>query len=94
MEGPNDIDSLEFRTRLLVKKLVELTGETEHQAVHKALEERVLRLTGPVNAAERRQRVLDFLEKQVWRHIPPEQLGRTLTRAEEDDILGFGPEGV
>jgi hypothetical protein len=24
----------------------------------------------------------------------PDQLGKTLTREEEDDILGFGPDGV
>ena len=34
MEGPNDIDSLEFRTRLLIEKIAELTGDPErdHQA--------------------------------------------------------------
>lgn len=94
VEGPNDIDSLEFRTRLLVKQLVALTGETEHDAVHKAIEERFLRLTGPANAAERGRRVLALLERRVWRHMPREQLGRRLSRAEEDQILGFGPEGV
>ena len=94
VEGPNDIDSLEFHTRLLVRRLVELTGETERDAVHKAVEERHHRLTGPATPSERRQRVLTGLERSVWPSVPRQQLGKALTRAEEDDILGFGEEGV
>ena len=44
--------------------------------------------------AERRRRVLRFLETKVWPSIPKKELGRRLTRAEEDDILGYGPGGV
>jgi antitoxin VapB len=46
------------------------------------------------SAADRRARVLKFLEKKIWPTLPKSQLGRRLTRAEEDDILGYGPEGV
>ncbi len=38
--------------------------------------------------------LIRFLEKEVWPKVPPELLGRTLTRAEEDEILGLGPEGA
>jgi len=34
------------------------------------------------------------MEREVWLNMPPGELGRTLTREEEDDILGFGPDGV
>ena len=44
--------------------------------------------------AERRARLLKFLETKVWPIIPKKQLGRWLTRAEEDDLLGYGPGGV
>jgi antitoxin VapB len=35
----------------------------------------------------------DYLEKHVWPTVPANELGRVLTRDEEDDILGFGAEG-
>jgi antitoxin VapB len=34
------------------------------------------------------------MAREVWPHMPPDQLGKTLTREEEDEILGFGPDGV
>jgi len=94
MEGPRDIDSMEFETRLLLKKLVELTGESEGDALHTALDERWRRLTGPATAAERKQHVLNMLETSLWRYAPKEQLGRSISRADEDAILGYGPEGA
>jgi antitoxin VapB len=39
----------------------------------------------------RKESLLEFLEREVWPHMPPGELGRTLTREEEDDILGFFP---
>ena len=35
----------------------------------------------------------EHLERNVWPLIPPSQLGRVLSREEEDAILGNGPEG-
>jgi hypothetical protein len=35
-----------------------------------------------------------FLETQVWPTIPPAELGRRLSEAEEDALLGYGSEGV
>jgi uncharacterized protein (DUF433 family) len=37
---------------------------------------------------------LSYLEKEVWPKAPPGQLGRRLSREEEDEILGYGPEDV
>jgi antitoxin VapB len=42
----------------------------------------------------RRESLLEFLEREVWPNVPPGELGRTLTGEEEDEILGFGPDGV
>jgi hypothetical protein len=30
----------------------------------------------------------------VWPSLPKDQVGRRLSRADEDDILGYGPGGV
>jgi antitoxin VapB len=43
---------------------------------------------------DRKERLIEYMAREVWPHIPADQLGKTLTREEEDDILGFGPDGV
>ncbi len=77
----------------LAAEVARLTGESKTEAIRRALEERRRRLKGP-SIAERRERVLRFLETKVWPNLPEGQRGRRLTSAEEDDILGFGPDGV
>lgn len=77
----------------LAAELARLTGESKTEAIRRALEERRRRLRG-VSTAGRRARVVRFLEKRVWAAIPKGELGRRLSRAEEDAILGYGPGGV
>ena len=77
----------------LASEVARLTGESKTEAIRRALEERRTRLKGPA-VAERRVRILQFLRSKVWASIPKDQLGRRLTSAEEDAILGYGPEGV
>src|SRR5688500_7719662 len=77
----------------LVDEVARLTGESKTEAIRKALEERRRRLKGP-SIAERRKRVLRFLKNEVWSKIPKDQLGKSLTRAEKDEALGYGPDGV
>jgi hypothetical protein len=36
----------------------------------------------------------EWLEKEIWPRIPEEERGKPLTKAEIEDILGFGPDGV
>ena len=77
----------------LADEVARLTGESKTEAIRRALAERHRRLTRR-SPAERRKRVIKFLETRVWASTPKDQLGRRLTRAEDDDILGYGPEGV
>ena len=77
----------------LAAEVARLTGESKTEAIRRALDERRRRLKGP-SAEQRRARVLRFLEKKVWPTLPEGERGRRLTRAEEDAILGFGPDGV
>lgn len=70
-----------------------LTGESKTEAIRKALEDRKRRLVAtPVS--DRRASVLAYLKKRVWTQIPKKEMGRVLSRAEEDAILGYGPDGV
>ena len=78
----------------LAEEVAKLAGETKTAAVHRALSERRERLVLRVADTDRATRVRRFLERDVWPRIPADQLGRTLTREEEDAILGYGPEGV
>lgn len=43
---------------------------------------------------ERGERLRRLLEQEVWPLVPESERGRTLTRDEEDAILGHGREGV
>jgi antitoxin VapB len=70
-----------------------LTGESKTEAIRRALEERRQRLKGP-SPAKRRARVLTYLRNKVWPSIPAAERGRRLTREDEDEILGYGPEGA
>ena len=73
----------------LANEVALLAHETKTEAVRRSLEERRERLL----AASRRLPLRQFLEQQVWPLIPSDVLGTTLTREEEDLILGYGPDG-
>lgn len=77
----------------LASEVARMAGESKTEAIRKALEDRKRRLKATPRQ-DRRSSVLAFLAKEVWTAMPREQLGRSLTRAEEDAILGYGPEGV
>jgi antitoxin VapB len=77
----------------LAADVARLTGESKTEAIRRALEERKRRLKS-VSADDRRARALRFLEKKVWPTLPKAEVGRRLSRAEEDGILGYGPGGV
>ena len=77
----------------LAAEVARLTGESKTEAIRRALEERKRRLRN-ASTDDRRARVLRYLEKKVWPSLPPGELGRRLTRAEEDDILGIGQGGA
>jgi len=78
----------------LIDEVVGVTGESKTEAVRKALAERRGRLMLELREEPRRRRVRRFLEEEVWPKIPAGVRGRRLTREEEDEILGYGPEGV
>jgi antitoxin VapB len=78
----------------LAADLVVLTGESKTEAIRKSLEELSRRLALQGTRRQRGASFLRFLEEEVWPTLPPDVLGHRPTRAEEDEILGYGPEGV
>jgi antitoxin VapB len=51
------------------------------------------RLSRPT-VRQREERLTRFLEDEIWPLIPPDQLGKPLSKAEREQILGFGEDGV
>ncbi len=78
----------------LATELAVMTGETKTQAVRESLRERRDRLALRVTPGARRLRLRRFLEREVWAAIPADQLGREPDKAEREEILGYGPQGV
>lgn len=78
----------------LAAEVARLAGETKTEAVRRALEERRQRLAYRVSDTDRLARMRRFLENEVWPEVPREELGRRLTREEEEAILGYGDHGV
>jgi len=78
----------------LADEVAKITGESKTEAVRKALEERRERLAFQVPPRDRRAEVMRFLEREVWPKVPSELLGRGLTKEEQEEILGYGSEGV
>ncbi|MGP7996639.1 MAG: type II toxin-antitoxin system VapB family antitoxin [Streptosporangiaceae bacterium] len=78
----------------LAAEVARITGETKTEAIRRALAERRQRLAYRVAPTDRAARVLQYLQSEVWPRIPADELGRHLSRDEEDEILGYGPEGT
>jgi antitoxin VapB len=78
----------------LVEALAAMTGESKTEAVRRAVAERRDRLSLQHTRHERGSDFLRYLAEEVWPKAPAGQLGRRLSREEEDEILGYGQEGV
>ncbi len=87
-------------TERLAAEVAEITGDTETGAVRRALREKKERLEADARArgSAHRQKPPDmkeWLEREIWPHIPEGERGKPpLTKAEIEEILGYGPEGV
>lgn len=81
-------------TEKLAAEVAEMTGDTKTGAVREALREKKRRLELQSDSKEIRRRSLrEFLETEIWPHIPEEELGKPpLTKAEIAELLGYGPE--
>ena len=78
----------------LATEVARMARETKTEAIRKALEDRRVRLAVRGNRpGDRLEKLREFLEREVWPKIPPDVRGRKLTKEEQEEILGIGPEG-
>lgn len=77
----------------LAAEVAALANESKTEAIRRALLERKARLTSAGRSQKRSERAASVLAA-FRADLPKELLGKRLTRAEEDEILGFGPDGV
>lgn len=81
-------------TERLAAEVAALAGETKTRAIMIALSERRSRLAAVRDRHDRGARLRRFLRDEAWPQVPEAVLGTAPTRAEREDILGYGPEGV
>jgi antitoxin VapB len=77
----------------LAAELASLAKESKTEAVRKALLERKARLTS-LSLRQKRSRRAASILAEFRKTLPPDLLGKRLSREEEDEILGYGPEGI
>jgi antitoxin VapB len=81
-------------TEQLAGEVATLAGESKTGAVRQALRERKQRLLLARGGLGRGERIVELLERRFWPRLPAGVRGRTISKEEEEQILGFGPEGV
>ena len=94
LEGPMPLNIKSAEVERLVAEVARLAGESKTEAVRRALLERRAHIASQVGVGDRRDRLMRFLESEVWPSIPRGVLGRRLSKKREEAILGYGPDGT
>ncbi len=82
------------RVERLLDEVAAMTGESKTEAIRRALEERRDRLARQTGAGHPAERLRRLLEQEVWPTIPETVRGTSLSKADEERILGYGSDGV
>lgn len=78
----------------LAAEVAALTGESKTAAVREALKARRDLLVARGSAERDGATFVRFLEEEIWPQVSPENRGRPISKAEREEILGYGPGGV
>lgn len=81
-------------TELLAAEVSALANETKTGAVKNALKERKERLLVQGRRAQRADDFLRFMSEEIWPQIPADIRGKSISREEREQILGYGPSGI
>ena len=75
----------------LAAEVSRMTGENKTQAIRKALEERKARLE--LQGERSFEALTTLMEERIWSKLPDSVRGKGISQEEQDEILGYGPEG-
>ncbi len=75
----------------LAAEVSKLTGENKTQAIRKALEERKARLE--LQGERSLEALTALMKERIWSKLPDSVRGKGISQEEQDEILGYGPEG-
>ena len=78
----------------LAAEVAELTGDTKTGAVREALRQRRDQLMAQETATRDGAAFVRFLEEEIWPQVSLETRGVPISKAEREEILGYGPGGV
>jgi antitoxin VapB len=78
----------------LAAEVAELTGDTKTGAVREALRLRRDQLMAQETATRDGAAFVRFLEEEIWPQVSLEVRGVPISKAEREEILGYGPGGV
>ncbi|ATY12955.1 protein transcription factor [Amycolatopsis sp. AA4] len=81
-------------TERLAAEVAELTGTTKTGAVRDSLRIMRDRLVAQRRAEHNADEFVRFLREEVWPQVSPENRGKAISKAEREEILGYGPGGV
>lgn len=80
-------------TERLAAEVAAITGQTKTGAVRYALRMALEAQRRP-SVSQREEQLTRFLEEEIWPLMPADELGRPVTKAEREQILGFGEYGA
>jgi antitoxin VapB len=81
------------RVERLAVEVARMARETKTEAIRRALEDRKARLAIRACSQDRVRQLRDYLQKEVWPHIPSAVRGKKITKREREAILGIGDRG-
>ena len=77
----------------LASEVARIAGETKTEAIRRALEDRKMRLGFKANVEDRTMQLKEYLEREVWPHLPAGARRKKMTKRQREVVLGIGPRG-
>jgi antitoxin VapB len=84
----------DLATEQMVAELAERTGMSKTAAVREAVQARLRELDRQDGRERQGERFVRFLEEEVWPQVSPDVRGKAISKAEVEEMLGYGPGGV
>ena len=81
-------------TEELAAEVARMTGESKTEAIRRSLADRRERLERDRDEPDREERIRRFLAEEIWAVVPPEVLGKSISKQELEEILGYDEDGV